>query len=159
MSEKKANLTDFFNKASKKKPAPKAAKEAPAGGEPDSQEHKPAKDPAVAQQKKTTDYESSDDEKPDLIITNDDSLLLDKKEAEAKRSKQQAQTDSVAGWRALDAASGDKPAGSLNAEPSGPPKGVSAAAKSNTIEFKSGAPMKFTNKKKKIDEEFPELGE
>lgn len=162
MSEKKANLTDFFNKASKKKPAPKAAKEAPAGGEPDHLERQPAKDPAAAQahqQKKTTDYESSDDEKPDLILTNDDSLLLDKKEAEAKRSKQQAQADSAAGWRALDASASDKPTASLNAEPTrGPPKGVAAAAKSNTIDFKSGAPMKFTNKKKKIDEEFPELG-
>ena len=164
MSEKKTNnLTDFFKKENKKKPA---LKKDNASSEQTKAQAEIANEPTKEKLPKKDDYESSEEEKTDLIIGQDQAnLIKDKKEIQAqKRKQQQEQDNSVTGWGALEkpdekttyTVSSTAPQRSLlGAQPKG------ASTGGNTINFKSTMPTfgkQKKNEKLKLDEEFPELG-
>lgn len=87
MSEKKTNnLTDFFKKENKKKPAPKKDN---ASSEQTKAQAEIANEPTKEKLPKKDDYESSEEEKTDLIIGQDQAnLIKDKKEIQAQKRKQ-----------------------------------------------------------------------
>ena len=164
MSEKKTtNLTDFFKKENKKKPATKKDN---ASSEQTKTQTEIANEPNKEKLPKKDDYESSEEEKTDLIIGQDQAnLIKDKKEIQAqKRKQQQEQDNSASGWGALEkpdekttyTVSSTTPQRSLlGAQPKG------ASTGGNAINFKSQPPTYSKGKKNeklKLDEEFPELG-
>lgn len=84
MSEKKTNLTDFFKKENKKKPAAKPKQAATDQVQAQADLNELPKEKAS----KKDDYESSEEEKTDLIIGEESAgLIKDKKEIQAQKRK------------------------------------------------------------------------
>ena len=81
MSEKKSNLTDFFKKENKKKPA---AKHKQAVAQEQTQAPQTDNSQEQTKVKSKNDYESSEEEKTDLLIGDDKAgMIKDKKEIQA----------------------------------------------------------------------------
>jgi hypothetical protein len=156
------NLNAFCDKNKKqttkvaKAEAPEASNQQPSQAPATEAESKPAK------QQKKLDYESSEEEKTDLIIDQGISVL-NKNDVEAqKRKRKQEQEDAGAGWSRLENQSKESAfTKSSMVEKPGMLMGAAKGAKDKSeINFTRSKPTFTNNKnKKRLDEDFPELGE